>query len=426
MSKRPFLKFKKKDKSEIHRYIKEPAKKMHDTQEKKLIDDGIDSVKSRKAIITFKFLSVMCLVLLVLLLLFAKIFGKDSMTLDGVYYLYKDVSMAGRIGYGESLKLDYTIPKANQDFAAFKNGLCVSGDTEIQIFNKKGISTMSVSNTYSDPHVISSREYVLIYDLYARDIVVYNSFDEVYSETRDEPISAAAMSYDGIIAIASKTKSYNCVVTVYNEDFKKSFEYSRNDYIVSCDFDSSGRYLLLCTLASDEGSYKTTLTVLDTKKQSVAYSESFKDSFIYACEYIGGDKIAAVFSDKVIMLDGKLSEIGRYRLPSYKMSYIAFSDDGVALMMENSSVDLKNTVYVIDKKGNEELKYEYIGRASDMAMYGEYIYIANNSGLLRINKSSEKEEFADMEGDGGKIVIIDKDRVILARSSVANVITSFK
>lgn len=406
-------------------YSLHPIKKLKAKYKRRFSGDCVAENKYAGLAANFFVVGVISIVALIALALCVAVFGGKNMSFNSMYYLYRDVNSMGRIGAGETLRLDYSIPRKNQDFALFKNGLCVAGDSEIQIFNKTGNQTMSVTTGYSNPQAVASKEYVVVYDLGGRGFCAYNSFAEVYSEKRDYPISTVALSQDGKLCVVGQTQSYNCEVTIYGDGFEKEFTYNRNDYAIGCDFDSDGRNLALCTLTSSDGSYLISLTVLDTKKQEVKARADIDDVLPYECHYIGNDRIALICSDRVLIYNEKLELKGEYRYPRLDLLKVSVSDDEIALMFVNDRLNKKNTVIVIDSKANEKMEYEYIGSASDMVIYGGYVYIAEPDGVLRVDRGSGSESYAEIESDGGRLIICDKDRVILARESVADVIVSF-
>ena len=391
----------------------------------KLAKEGVEDGEYKKATVNFWTLGVISMVLLIALVMAVGIFGNKDISFRGMYYLYRDINAMGRIGEGERTRLDYTLPKKNQDFTLFKNGLCVAGDDEIQIFNKNGNQTLSVSTTYSNPIALSSKDFVVVYDLGGRGFCAYNSFSDIYSETREYPISTAALSDEGMLAIVGQTQEYSCHLTVYDYDFSKLFSYSRNDYAVSCDFDDAGRELVLVTLSSRDGDYLATVTLLDTKKKEVKYSFEIEGVLPYQCHFVDGGRIALVCSDRVVILNDKLEFYSEYEYPSGELYHISVDDESIALAFVNDKLNLKNTLVIIDGKGKQEFEYEHIGNIFDTVVYDGYLYILEPEGLRRIEYKSSKENFYELDLDGGRIIVCDKDRVIVARQSVADLITSF-
>ena len=401
------------------------TKKLKASYSARLEKDGVCDGEYKKAAVNFWALGVISMILLIALVMTIGVFGGKNISFSGMYYLYRDVNAMGRIGEGENTRLDYTLPKKNQDFALFKNGLCVAGDNDIQIFNKNGNQTLSQSTAYSNPRVLPSKEFVVVYDLGGRGFCAYNSFSDIYSETREYPISTAALSNEGMLAIVGQTQAYSCELTLYDSDFSKLFSYSRNDYAVSCGFDESGRYVSLVSLSSRDGDYLVTLAVIDTKKQEVKHEVKIDGVLPYECRFMDGGRIALVCSDRVLIFNDKLELYCEYEYPSLELADVSVTSDGIALMFINDKLNSKNTLVVLDSKGKEKLYHEYTGDAFDTVISYGCVYVSQATGVWRIDYSTKDESFAELDSDGGRLIVCDKDRVIVARQSVADVIVSF-
>lgn len=402
-----------------------PIKSLKAKYTHKLSADGVPKNSYSRAAASAWTVGIISIVSLIALVLVVAVFGGKDLSFDEMYYLYRDVNAMGSVGKPESSRLDYTIPKKNQDFALFKNGLCVAGDTNIQIFNKTGNQTMSVSTACSDPEIAAAKDYIVVYDIGGKSFYAYNSFAEIYSEKREFPISCVEVSNGGKLCVAGQSQGYNCEITVYDDSFNREFAYSRNDYAIDCAFDSEGRNLALCTMTSSDGEYLVTLTVLDTKKQEVKSSLEIDGVLPYECHYIGNDRIALICSDRVLIYNEKLDTKGEYRFPSLELEYTSISDSGIALMFVNDRINKRYTAVVIDSRGKEKMEYAYEGDSSDMVLFSGYLYIAEAGGVLRVDVGSENETYAPIESSGGELIICDKDRVILAKESTAYVLTSF-
>lgn len=405
-----------------------PLRKLEGRYASKLEHDGIADSTFRRASIRARSISIISFLLLALLIACAFAFGDESISFNGIYYMYREVDAMGDAGEGENRRLDYSIPVNNQDLALFKNGLCVASDAELQVFNKNGHQTLGVSLSYTDPKVLAFSDRILVYDLGGKGFCLYNSFTDLYSENREYPISAAAVSDSGVFAIAGMSQAYNCEVTVYGEDMQKIFSYSRNDYAVSCDIDTSGRYLALATLTSDGGSPAAYITVTDIKKQDVAASIKVPSASVYECRYLERGRLACICSDRVVIFDKDLEVYGEYIYESGELLYASCdgNGNGVVLMFSTDKTKKKYTVVYLNSKGKIKLEYGYTGDVSDIKAYDGYVFIADKTGVWRIDADTSDEKKADIESEGGKIIVCNKDKVILARRSVADVVDTFK
>ena len=308
------------------------AKKLSADFDAHLSSDGIDTsdamAKSAKKMSFVAVISVaLCIVFLLSMLL---IFGKD-VGLKNAYYFFREVNLMGEIGEGELQKISYSLPTRNQSFAEFKRGFIVASDREIQVFNKAGYSTLLEQMSYSNPMIETSLDTFLVYDLGGVGFAVYNSFEDIYLENREYPISTADMSTDGKFAIVGKSARYNTEVIFYDDEGKRELAYRREDLAIDCEYSESGKHFALLTLDASRGEYAYTLTALNTKSGEVIFSITKAGDLPFSCHYMSGDRLAVVCQNSVSVYNSKGQEIGRYDYPDSKLN------GAMVLWQDNSS-----------------------------------------------------------------------------------------
>lgn len=399
------------------------ARKLASDYDKHLEADGIDvshasAKNAKKMYFTGLAAIVLCIAILLSMLL---VFGRDIGPLN-MYYFFREVSLMGQIGEGEREQISYSQPTRNQSFSEFKRGFIVASDREVQVFNKAGYETLIHQSNYSNPMIASSKNTFLVYDLGGRGFTLYNSFEDIYSESREYPISAADMSSDGEFAIAGMSERHNTEIVFYDRDGKREFSYKRGDYAIDCDYSENGNHLALLTLDASGGEYIYTLTVINTKNgEIVSSAEGFRD-LPYNCYYMNGDRIAVISDGAVVIYNNKCEEIGTYGYPSGKLYRISVNEKNIALLFTDDGVNMKNTLYIIDSRGKLEREIEIRGEFSDMTVSTKYAYFAAEDGVYRLDLGNGKLYFSGVEGTDGKIIILDGSRVMLCRPNMSYIL----
>lgn len=402
------------------------VEKLSSDYDKQLEADGADMTRaSAKNAKRADFVGVIALLSCVAILLsMLLIFGRDIRPMN-IYYFFKEVTLMGQVGEGEREQISYSQPNRHQSFSEFKRGFIVASDREVQVFNKAGYETLIHQPGYSNPEISASKNTFIVYDLGGRGFTLYNAFEDVYSEDREYPISAADMAYDGRFVVVGRSERYNTEVAFYNTDGEKELSYKRSDFAVGCEYSKKGNYLALLTLDASGGEYIYTLTVLGSKNGEVVSSISKKRDLPYSVHYLDGDRIAVVSDDSIVIYNNKCEEIGRYEYPAGELYEISVTEKNIALLFTDDRVNMQNTLYVIDSKGRLSEEISVQGEFSDMAISGKYVYFATEDGAYRLNLGDEKLQFATVSGIDGEMVVLDGNRVLLARRNMAYVLDSF-
>ena len=414
----------KKVKEKIN--AEEMAQKLSSDYDKRLEADGVDTDKaSAKSAKRAHFVGICALVLCAAIILsMLLIFGKDIGPMN-LYNFFREVALMGQVGEGEREQISYSQPTRNQSFSEFKRGFIVASDREVQVFNKAGYETLIDQLSYSNPMIATSKNTFIVYDLGGLGFTLYNAFEDMYSETREYPISAAHMSEDGKFAIVGKSERHNTEVVMYDSDGKRELSYKRGDLAVDCKYNEKGNHLALLTLDAFDGEYIYTLTVLSTKNGEVVSSVEGVGDLPYGCYYLGNDRIAVLLDDSLVIYNNKCEEIGTYEYPQGKLYKASVTDKSIALLFTNDRVNMQNTLYIIDSKGKLDREIPIEGEFSDMEVSSKYAYFAAEGGVYRLELGTGKLQFAAIDGIDGDVIILDGNRVMLARPNMSYIITAF-
>ena len=144
--------------------------------EKIVESEGIEKNKCSKISACFGMCGTVCAFVLVVFTLLALLIGRNTVTVDNIYYLFKDVYSMNTVGESEITRLSYSLPASKQDFTLYKKGLAVAGDSEIKLFNSTGRVTLTLGSEFANPRILSSDRFVLVYDMGGDTFSVYNSF----------------------------------------------------------------------------------------------------------------------------------------------------------------------------------------------------------------------------------------------------------
>ena len=402
------------------------AEKLSSDYDANLSAEGIDSARlSAKRAKKAHFAGLISIALCVAILLsMALIFGKDISPMN-MYYFFREVNLMGQIGEGEREQISYSQPTRNQSFSEFKRGFVVASDREVQVFNKAGYETSISQLDYSNPIVISSKNTFLVYDLGGVGFTLYNSFEDVYSESREYHISAADMADDGRFAVVGKSQRYNSELTLYDDEGKREFSYKRNDYAVACKYSENGNHIVLLTINTSLGEYIYTLTVISTRNGEVVSSVDAAGDLAYGVYYMNGDRIAVLCEGSLTVYNSKCEEISTFDYPTGELYRVSGNEKYMALLFTDDKVGMTNTLYLIDSRGALVRELAISGEFSDMVISSKYGYFATKGGVYRMDLNSGKLEFASVEGTDGKLIILDSARVMLCRTNTSYILDSW-
>lgn len=346
--------------------------------------EGKESPKEAKISFIFGMGRLFSISALCILLVAVLIFGGSIISYDNVYYMFKDIGYISSFTESRPSVLNYSRPFSNQDFAVFKNGLAVAGDSEIKMFTSTGRATLSLGSEFTNPKICASDATTLIYDQGRHTFKVYNSFISIYSETLDYPISSAHMASDGSFCIVTKSESYGSVVRVYDSKCRLESEYSRNDYIISVNMSPSGKAFAVLSLDASGGQSNATLTVVERGRSKPRASTVLNDVLPYTATFVSNDRIALISAESSHVFDLNCKEQNRNEY-NKRIADVSFTDGGFAILFRENNIDSSFTLSVFGENGNAVSSHKIDGHVSDTVIYGNFAYLLMDGEVRRID-----------------------------------------
>lgn len=355
------------------------------------------------------------------LLLSVLLFGGNIFSYENVYYMFKDICYITSYSENRPETLNYSEPMSNQDFTVFKNGLAVASDSELKFFTSTGRVTMALGSEYTNPKIVCSDRSALVYDQGRRSFSIYNSFIQIYSETLDYPISTAYMAKDGSFAIVTKSNSYTSLVRIYSADLQFKTEYSKNDYVLSAELSSNGKYAAIMSFDVSDGESIANLNVLkksNNGRYSSHSSVSVKGVMPYKCSFISDDRLALFCSDRVLIYDLKGNNKNDFIYPS-SLSHLSIDDSGFAMIFKGENISGNNTVAVFDNNGHVTYSDNIKGNISDIAYKNGYLYLLCDSEAVRIACQYGRDIRINFLAENAEILTFDSGEVMICTPAVA-------
>ncbi len=361
-------------------------------------------------------------VLLTLILLMTLLFGSGVVSYDKIYYMFKDIGYIKSFNEGAPDELSYSKPVQNQVFGEFKNGLVAVSDSEIKFFTSTGRVTMTEGSEFTNPRVVMSNGYAMIYDQGRNLFSVYNSFVKLYSEKTDYRIANADMSDNGYFLLVTKSQTYSSVVKIYDNNFEQISEYSKNSLVISASLSSDGRYAAIFSLNAQGGSSTVTLNVLDCKRNKVISQTDYDGLMPYMCKFLSSDRIALFFDDRVYIVNKDGKNIHSYEYPS-SAERIDVRGEEFAILFSNSRTDSKRTLRLFDKEGKVRFTEHIEGNIRDIKLGNGNVYILKSRETVRINTSLGTKSTAASGADVSEMVVFSDGSAVVCSQTAATYIS---
>lgn len=268
------------------------------------------------------------------------------------------------------------------NFISDDEELCYVSDTTYQALSSNGNEIGYSQISYSHPVLVSSDEFVLIYNL---DGYGYVSGKKTMlnkeRETKDK-IFSADINSKGDYCIVTKSDGYLSKITAYNRKNEKLYAYSFADYYISSvAINNNGTGCIASGISSKNGSMDTVAYVLDFTKETPSAVISLGENLIFAVEYLNSNSVCMIGSNSSFVLNTRNSQLNTINYKQKKLT--AFDIDK----------DTSSFVVSLSRSGD--------GRQCTLK------YISDKGEILNVNNSSRSVKSISLYKN--RIAVLDEN-----------------
>ena len=254
-------------------------------------------------------LTLLLIVLAVLIFLF-----RDALTGEGLHRLF------GREAGGEAAREAFTYETGSEQvFAAAGDGLAVASSSSVQLLNAAGEIVFKQVVSYDIPAVFASEKGALFCELGGKHSVFAAPDGTSRTPPQGGEILTAGMNENGWFCLVTSEAGYKALVSVYNTECEKQFEWwSGSGYVLRAAVSPDNRSLAV--LCAERDCSKLHLFALNSETERAAVQI---DGELY-CDlaWLGGDAICIVGESGLRFFSGKGEETGAYPLEGqYLLEY---------------------------------------------------------------------------------------------------------
>lgn len=225
----------------------------------------------------------------------------DDITYENLFYLFKDIHAAVDSTDVTFTTLVYDADET-QNFATYRGGLAVAGESGLTVFTATGRQTLTQSLNMTAPQLLTSSRYILVYEQGGEDFSVYNSFARLHAGKLEGNIRCAAVSNAGWIALAAQKDTGSAVISVYDKNLNLKTEFFKNDYATALSLNDDGSLLAIVTTDAVGGTYQTKLELYRPGTDEQQQEWTFTDFFPLSCSFADNKTLYLTGTDRMLVL----------------------------------------------------------------------------------------------------------------------------
>ena len=272
---------------------------------------------------------------------------------------------------------------AEQVFASAGDGLAVASSSSVQLLDGKGQTVFKQVVSFEMPAVFACADRALFCDLGGTECIAAGMDGEsasISSGSKDDrEILTAGMNDSGWFTLVTAEPGYKALVSVYNADCEKQFEWwSGTGYVLRAAVSPDNRSLaVLC--AETEGT-KLHFFALNSEEEQA--SLCLADTLAYDLTYLSGDLLCVIGETGVFFVSSDGALKNQYAIgDSYLLDY-TFGQGFLALFISDYRGGGGGTLLTLDLKGTVLGTQTLERDAVSLSARGKQLLVMTGGGLV--------------------------------------------
>ena len=364
----------------------------------------------------FKTAKLVVLCALVVFLLTTILLFREEITVENFRYLVKDLEIGDNISVNSKDEITYD-SDVQIKLELYKGDVAIVGSSYFYLTDLQGNKRLNEDSKFSNPVVLSSNKYLLVYGLSETTYAIYNTFAALHTESFDYPITGAAVSDKGYYAIVTRTAEYRSVVYIYDDNFKRIGALYKDKYITDVAFNEDGSELLVISLFSKNGNFATEIVNYVPFSEKPSSTLVVEGSMPIEAAYNKDDGFSIIYHDKIEFYDSEYVLRNTYNFATNVVPITTCIDDKYTAFTYNENIvgdDIR--VLAFDNSGKKVLDVKAQGQPKRLKILGDSLFVLLDGKLCKIDIKNSGTTYYDTEKNAIELLLVDNNTALVCFS----------
>ncbi len=376
-------------------------------------------IAKRFRILTYILLGVMIVFIITMFSV-----NRDEITVENLRYFlrYIDTRQAEKSATTDTIVFGDT--EAIVRFGVYRGGLAVIGRDRVQIFDLTGEEILDINQSNAAPQLLTSDEYMMIYNIGGTTFQLYNSLSREYEESYAYPIGCAALGDSGAFLVTTRSMEYRSVVNVYNKNFSQIYRwYSPDKHVMDASFRDGDEEFVIAALGTrDDGICYSEIILCQTDREEKRAQFTLEDEIIYRARYTQDGGLVLIGGKAVYVYDSEMNRISEVSYGGYTPVMLDSDGEMTYFTLNKNIVGSNYTVTVLDALGNVVYSGDVQGEITCALMQKDAIYLLFDRSVMRISLETGAQISREIAPNCITVEALDDQTLMLCYAEQANVI----
>lgn len=359
---------------------------------------------------------------LILLSIFAALImflymNRENISNDTIGRIFSVFDPGGEVSADGNITIYYDSGETNR-YAVFNKSFAVLHDGKLEVFDRSGKTTLSERLDFTADTISADSRFIAAYSVGGTKLAVFNTKNEIFHKTFDHPICFANVTQGGYTIAVTADEGFAYAVTVFDTSQKQIYRarIASTKHVVAADISPDNRQLAVLWLNSAEPAIKTELAVFDLKSENEPTPILIGSSTPMSVDFSDNNSITVITDSDIQFIsaeDSVFSVKSTYDFGG-EILWKTASGDVTAVMLDKYGFGDTCRLIIFDKDGSVLCSQSLNFEIRHLSVYGERIFILDQSRQLILNSSGEIEHETKADGDSIAFFGMDDDTAVAA------------
>ena len=350
--------------------------------------------------------------------------NRDEITVENLRYFlrYIDTRQAEKSATTDTIV--YGDTESIVRFGVYRNGLVAVGRDRVQIFDLTGEEILDINQSNAAPQLLTSDEYMLIYNIGGTTFQVYNSLSKEYEESFEYPIGCAALGDTGTFLVTTRSMEYRSVVQVYNPKFEQIYRwYSPDKHIMDASFRAGdGEFVIAALGTRKDGICYAEIILCQTDREEKRAQFTIDDEIIYRARYTADGGLVLIGGKAVYVYDSEMNRISEVSYGGYTPVMLDSDGEMTYFTLNKNIVGSNYTVTVLDRLGNIVYSGDVQGEITRALLQKDAIYLLFDRSIMRLSLETGAQIVKEIDPNCITLEALDEKTLMLCYAELTQVI----
>ena len=180
----------------------------------------------------------------------------------------------------------------------------------------------------------------------------------------------------------------------------------------------NGKKIAVASFKSENGQFKSTLSILNYKSATPLYTENFDNGLIYSLDN-SKNRLAVVTENSVKFIKWSSFKANEYK-SDFKTALFRSEKNGFVVVFNRLNDKTANHIVLFSNSGKVKYKFDFSGIISDIALSGSHIYLMSETDLYLLGKEGEILRKANCDFGSVRISVTSSNTVAVISDNSIN------